>query len=67
MDDVMRVKTRALDATDIANVNAIKEAGNVFVAAIKEAGRNSFPNRELSVAITNAETAVMWAVKGVTG
>lgn len=64
MTDVMRLEPRKLTAEDIAALNAVKTAGNDFVALLK---RYTHPGRELSLAITNAEQSVMWAVKGITG
>lgn len=64
MEDVMRVKNRQLTPEEVLAVKAVKEAGNKFVAELKDYVHVS---RELSVAITNAEQSVMWAVKGITG
>lgn len=66
MEDVMRIKSRPLSEADIASVKAVKEAGNAFVNALRE---NEYPGgqRQLALAITNAEQSVMWAVKGITG
>lgn len=64
MEDVMRVKARKLTDEEILAVKGVKEAGNAFVAELKSYVHVS---RELSVAITNAEQSVMWAVKGITG
>jgi len=40
----------------------LKDLGAAFISACQNTG----DSRELSVAITNAEQAVMWAVKHVT-
>ncbi|MNU42685.1 hypothetical protein D3C71_314500 [compost metagenome] len=48
-------------ANQIDRVADIKAAGEAFVAAIDGA----VMGREASLAKTNAEQAVMWAVKGV--
>lgn len=64
MEDVMRKQSRALTEDDVFAINAVKDAGNAFVATLKEFAK---PSRELSLAITNAEQSVMWAIKGITG
>ena len=43
---------------------AIKDAGAAMLSAFD---RYCQPGRETSLARTNAEQAVMWAVKGITG
>lgn len=49
----------AQEAKDVADIKAL---GDAFIAKCKAIDSN----RELSLAITNAEQAVMWAVKGIT-
>ena len=41
----------------------VKSIGNTMIDALNAAGSN----RELSLAKTKVEEAVMWAVKGITG
>ncbi len=52
-----------------ALVNAIKEKAAAYIDLLDEA-RNSTNNgevkRQISIAITEAQTSQMWAVKGVT-
>lgn len=64
MEDVMRKQSRALSEEDIKALNAVKDAGNAYVDTLKHFAH---PSRELSLAITNAEQSVMWAIKGITG
>ncbi|WP_338661793.1 hypothetical protein VQH23_16350 [Pararoseomonas sp. SCSIO 73927] len=45
-----------------ARMVALKDAGAAFIQLCRDAGNS----RELSLAITNAEQAVMWAVKHAT-
>ncbi|MND22319.1 hypothetical protein D3C80_126950 [compost metagenome] len=52
---------RPLSANQIDRVAAIKAAGEVFIDAIRDA----VMGREAALATTNAEQAVMWAIKGV--
>ena len=59
----MRVKTRPLNQDDLDRIQAVKEIGNEFVALLK---LNVPAGRELSIALTNAEQAVMWATKSIT-
>jgi hypothetical protein len=64
MEDVMRMTPRKLSEEDVKAMNAVKQAGNAFVEQLK---LYAHPGRELSLAVTNAEQSVMWAVKGITG
>lgn len=63
-EDVMRSgkPLRALDASEIANMNAVKSAGRDFFDLVSSMGSS----REISLAKTKVEEAVMWAVKGIT-
>lgn len=63
-EDIMRAgkPLRALNEAEIANLNAIKSAGRDFFDLVA-----SMPaSREISLAKTKIEEAVMWAVKGIT-
>lgn len=62
-DDITRVKAvRQLTDAEIANMNAVKSAGRDFFDLVA-----SMPaSREISLAKTKIEEAVMWAVKGIT-
>lgn len=51
---------RTLEATNAAYVNRIKELAEELQSIIDQ-----YPNRESSVASTELETAIMWAVKGI--
>lgn len=63
-EDVMRAgkPLRALSEAEIANLNTVKAAGREFFDVVA-----SMPaSREVSLAKTKIEEAVMWAVKGIT-
>lgn len=61
MDDV-RSTPRQLTDAEVARLHDLKQAGQDFIDKLK-----SLPSsREVSIAITNAEQSVMWAVKGIT-
>ena len=62
--DVMRAgkPLRALTEAEISNMNTVKSAGREFFDLV-----SSMPaSREISLAKTKIEEAVMWAVKGIT-
>ena len=59
----MRHAYRVLSDAEKAEVAALKDAGEAFLTLI--AARSS--SRELAIARTKIEEAVMWAVKDVTG
>lgn len=59
----MRHKYRVLSDAEKANMQAIKDTGLAFHDQIAGLGAS----RELSLAKTKIEEAVMWAVKGITG
>ena len=59
----MRKAYRVLSADEQARIDQIKDLGNEFWLACEEAGES----RELSLAKTKIEEAVMWAVKGISG
>lgn len=63
-EDVMRSgkPLRSLSPDEIANMNAVKAGGREFFDIVA-----SMPaSREISLAKTKIEEAVMWAVKGIT-
>lgn len=60
MPDVTRKAYRELSDDEKAQMLAVKEAGEAFIALIPDS------TREFALARTNAEQAVMWAVKGIT-
>jgi len=64
MADIVRKNLRRLTDSELAAVDAIKEAGQALVDVIEG---KVVPSRERSLAVTKSEEAVMWAVKGVTG
>jgi hypothetical protein len=64
MSDETRKVYRELTDAEKAAVRAIKEAGDSLIAAINEGCGDG---RMAALGRTNAEQAVMWAVKGATG
>ncbi len=62
VNNVMRHEYRVLTDDEKAQMKRLKDLGAQFVEVCNTVGRS----RELSLAITNAEQAVMWAVKHVT-
>ena len=62
VNNVMRHAYRVLSDAEKAQMQAIKDAGLTFHTMIEGIGQS----RELSLAKTKIEEAVMWAVKHVT-
>lgn len=61
--NVMRHAYRVLTEGEKAKMQAVKDAGLALYELIKGIGTS----RELSLAATKTEEAVMWAVKHITG
>jgi hypothetical protein len=61
-NNAVRHTYRVLTDEEKAQMVALKDMGAAFIAKCNEIGKS----RELSLAITKAEEAVMWAVKHVT-
>lgn len=61
-NNAVRHQYRVLSDEEKAQMVALKDIGAAFISKCQEIGAS----RELSLAITNAEQAVMWAVKHVT-
>lgn len=61
-NNAVRHQYRILSDEEKAQMVAIKDAGAAFMALCDDAGAS----RELSLAKTNIEQAVMWAVKHIT-
>lgn len=61
-NNAVRHQYRILTDSEKAQMVELKDIGAAFIAKCHEIGGS----RELSLAITNAEQAVMWAVKHVT-
>lgn len=59
MHDPMHQKYRGLTEAEIEFVSKVKSSGEAFHALCTSFGRS----RELSLALTKIEEAVMWAVK----
>lgn len=62
VNNVMRHEYRKLTDDEKTNMQAIKDMGLIFYEAIDKIGSS----RELSLAKTKVEEAVMWAVKHIT-
>lgn len=62
VNNVMRHAYRVLSDPEKAQMQAIKDKGLEFHDYIKSVGQS----RELSLAATKVEEAVMWAVKHIT-
>ena len=62
-DDAVRREHRELHPTERAAVEAVKDLGAKLIDMCDTLGSS----RELSIARTKAEEAVMWAVKHITG
>lgn len=61
-NNAVRHAYRVLTYEEKAHMVALKDIGAQFIAKCQEIGAS----RELSLAITDAEQAVMWAAKHVT-
>lgn len=61
-NNAVRHTYRVLSDEEKAQMVELKNLGAAFIAKCNEVGKS----RELSLAVTNAEQAVMWAVKHVT-
>lgn len=61
-NNAVRHKYRVLTEAEKAQMVELKDLGAAFLAKCDEIGQS----REMSLAKTNAEQAVMWAVKHVT-
>lgn len=61
-NNAVRHKYRVLSDDEKRQMTALKDAGAAFLALCDDIGQS----REMSLAKTNAEQAVMWAVKHVT-
>lgn len=62
VNNTMRHKYRVLSEAEKANMSSIKDMGLQFHSMIEGLGNS----RELSLAKTKIEEAVMWAVKHIT-
>lgn len=61
-NNAVRHAYRILSDEEKAQMVTLKDIGAAFIAKCNEIGKS----RELSLAVTKAEEAVMWAVKHVT-
>jgi len=62
VNNVVRHEHRVLDAEEKANMKLVKDAGLDFLTILEDLA----PSREVSLAKTKIEEAVMWAVRGIT-
>ena len=62
MSDVMRQTYRPLSDQEKADMNHIKECGRIFYDTLDAIGSG----REIALAKTKIEEAVMWATKHIT-
>jgi hypothetical protein len=63
VNNTMRHKYRVLSDAEKANMSAVKDLGLEMYTMLEGLGNS----RELSLAKTKVEEAVMWAVKHITG
>lgn len=61
-NNAVRHTYRVLSDAEKQSMVRLKDLGAAFIAACDDVGQS----RELSLAKTNAEQAVMWAVKAIT-
>lgn len=66
-NNVMRHEYRVLTKDEKTDMQAIKDLGLDFYRGIETIESRSGTSRELSLAKTKIEEAVMWAVKHLTG
>lgn len=71
VNNVMRHAYRVLSDDEKAQMLALKDAGLAYLDLLHQIGGTSpagdrFASRELSIAATKTEEAVMWAVKHIT-
>lgn len=62
VNNVLRHEYRVLTPEEKANMKLVKDAGLDFLTILDELE----PSREVSLARTKLEEAVMWAVKSIT-
>lgn len=65
-NNVMRHEYRVLSDNEKVDMRAIKDAGLDFLRHVETLETRRGPSRELSIAKTKIEEAVMWAVKHIT-
>lgn len=61
-NNVMRHEYRILSEEEKIQMKAVKDLGEELVRTFNQIGRS----REISLAITKAEEAIMWCVKHIT-
>ena len=64
INNVMRHEYRVLSGDEKTKMVHVKDMGVAFLNAIRDCVPEG---REANIAKTHIETAVMWAVKGITG
>jgi hypothetical protein len=66
-NNVMRHQYKVLDENEKIDMQTVKDTGLEFFRIIETIETRRGPTRELSLAKTKIEEAVMWAVKHITG
>lgn len=66
VNNVMRHQYRVLTEDEKSAMSMVKDIGLAFLQACDTIAEDLGPSRELAVAKTRAEEAVMWAVKAIT-
>lgn len=62
VNNAVRHEYRVLNETEKRQMVEVKDIGAYFIRKCDQLG----PSREISIAITKIEEAVMWAVKSIT-
>lgn len=65
-NNVVRHQYRILSDAEKAAMTWFKDSGAAFIAYAETIKADGTSPREMSIAITKMEEAVMWAVKGIT-
>jgi predicted DNA-binding ArsR family transcriptional regulator len=70
INNVMRHEYKVLSDSEKCNMKAIKDQGLGFVEMLEQMHNvpsgGKMPSRELALAVTKIEEAVMWAIKDLT-
>jgi len=66
VNNVVRHEYRVLNDAEKAGIGWLKDTGAALVVFCEGIKDNGISPREMSLAITKIEEAVMWAVKGIT-
>lgn len=66
MEDTFRKNYKTLSEDQITWMNNVKKRAEDLLQAIDQPCNSDIGGREIALAKTNLEQAVMWAVKGIT-